>query len=455
MSKKLIISSIIFILSATLFSQTPQKISYQAIIRSSENKLINNHAVGMKISILQGKADGTVVYTETQSPTTNAFGFVNIEIGGKTGFSEIDWSNGPYFFKTEIDPDGGTSYTITGISQILTVPYAFYAQKAGSYDFSSGIYLPHSFDPDENYIGTKGNFISFGHQGVSEDFIGYKNNRIYFKDSPDGADNLDPDIIAGGKIGIGIDEPVEKLEIDGNIDLHNHTVKNVADPVNDHDAATKAYVDNLKELIYSELLNAGFNGILRDVDGNIYKTIKIGEQVWMAENLKTTRYNDSTNIPLVTDNTVWINLTTPAYCWYNNTSLYGATYGALYNGFTVNTGKLCPSGWHVPTDEEWTTLINLLGGTDVVGGKLKEAGLLHWNSPNEGATNESGFTALPGGYRLDPYTCEYIGESGFWWTNTLYYANTVLGYSLYNTYNYIYKFSYDKRAGLSVRCIKD
>ena len=120
-------------------------------------------------------------------------------------------------------------------------------------------------------------------------------------------------------------------------------------------------------------------GNVTDDDGNVYHSVTIGTQVWMVENLKTTKYNDGTSIPLVTDATDWHNLLTPGYCWNNNDeATYKATYGALYNWYTVNTGNLCPTGWHVPGDAEWTTLTTYLGGEDVAGGKLKEVGITHW-----------------------------------------------------------------------------
>ena len=143
---------------------------------------------------------------------------------------------------------------------------------------------------------------------------------------------------------------------------------------------------------------------IKDIEGNVYKTIAIGKQVWMTENLKTTKFNDGTSIPMVTENEAWIKLTTPAYSWYNNDSTANKnTYGALYNWYTVKTNKLCPAGWHVPTDAEWVALITYLEGFTVAGGKMKEKGIEHWKSPNEGATNETGFTALPGGYRSRQY----------------------------------------------------
>lgn len=231
------------LLTASIWAQSPQRMSYQAVIRNSLDQLVTTHAVGMRISILQGSSSGTVVYTENQTPTTNANGLVSIEIGGGAGFSSIDWANGSFFIKTETDPAGGTNYTITGTSQILSVPYALHAKTAESVSFANGISLPYNFGSDPDFVGSLGNFIGFGHQGVSEDFIGYKNNTFYLKDSPDGGDIIDPDLVVGGKIGVGIEDPAEKLEVDGNINIHNHTLKNLSNPVNAQDAATKAYVD--------------------------------------------------------------------------------------------------------------------------------------------------------------------------------------------------------------------
>jgi uncharacterized protein (TIGR02145 family) len=154
--------------------------------------------------------------------------------------------------------------------------------------------------------------------------------------------------------------------------------------------------------------------VVMDIDGNIYTTVTIGTQTWLVENLKTTRFNDGSAIPLVSDLTTWNSTTTPAYCWCNYDSVtYKNLYGALYNWYAVNTGKLAPIGWRVPSDLDWDTLITLLGGATVAGGKLKEAGIAHWASPNTGATNESGFSALPGGF-----SGGQIGTWGVWWSST-------------------------------------
>jgi uncharacterized protein (TIGR02145 family) len=199
---------------------------------------------------------------------------------------------------------------------------------------------------------------------------------------------------------------------------------------------------------------------VKDIDGNVYHTVTIGTQTWMVENLKTTHYNDGKIIPNVTDNDAWAALSTPAYCWYKN-DITKKTYGALYNWYTVNTGKLAPTGWHVATDAEWTELANYLGGESVVGGKLKEAGTENWNSPNVGATNETGFSALPSGERYGLNgVFNSLGIKTTWWASTegdatvpweriLYYGQSFVDrYEMHNVFN-------NYMAGLSVRCVRD
>jgi uncharacterized protein (TIGR02145 family) len=296
---------------------------------------------------LQGSATGTEVYKETYNPNpqTNANGLVSLEIGSGISsvgtFASIDWSASPYFLKTETDPTGGTSYTITGTSQLLSMPYALYAKTAGNVDALI------------NQLSSKGVVVA-------------------------------------------------------------------------------------------------------DVDGNIYSTVRIGSQVWMAENLKTTKYNDGTVIPNVTDGTAWTALTTGAYCDYNNTPGNSNTYGKLYNFYTVvDARKLCPTGWHVPSDTEWTTLITYLGGDSVVGGKLKETGTTHWNTPNTGATNETGFTALPGGYRIDGGLFINIGNFGDWWSSAVAGTTSALNFCVAYNYSEAIQFYDHKSFGFSVRCVRD
>jgi uncharacterized protein (TIGR02145 family) len=191
-----------------------------------------------------------------------------------------------------------------------------------------------------------------------------------------------------------------------------------------------------------------------DIQGNVYKTIVIGSQIWMAENLKVTKFNDGTPIPMVVHDTGWVYRTTPAYCWINNDSVgYCRPFGALYNWHTVMTGKLAPAGWHIPSDAEWQIMINYLGGDLTAGGRMKEADTTHWLSPNTGATNSSGFNGLPSGSR--EMGCTGLGESGIWWSATPYdsafaYGRSLIYFSAIEMRNMI-----PKDFGLSVRCIKN
>lgn len=193
-----------------------------------------------------------------------------------------------------------------------------------------------------------------------------------------------------------------------------------------------------------------------DGDNNNYKVVEIGEQIWMAENLKTTHYNNGNEIYNETDAIEWTDLLTGAYCWYdNNEAKYKADYGALYNWYAVATDSLCPTGWHVPTDDEWTNLTTYLGGIGEAG-KLKEIGTTHWSSPNSGATNETGFTALPGGCRDGVNGRSfYISTSGLWWSSTMRYAS--IATYRYMEYNRSYMSTHKSAmsSGMSVRCLRD
>ena len=174
--------------------------------------------------------------------------------------------------------------------------------------------------------------------------------------------------------------------------------------------------------------------IVTDVDGNVYNTITIGEQVWLKENLNTTKLNDGTRITHISYIVDWRNTTLPAYCYYDNdANTYGNTLGALYNWHAINSNKLCPIGWHVPSYIDWAKLFMYLGGKAVAGGKLKSFNL--WYEPNIGATNEVDFSALPGGFR--DYTGDYhnIYRVGFWWSSTeeiLQEPQHIYSYSAYN-----------------------
>jgi len=202
--------------------------------------------------------------------------------------------------------------------------------------------------------------------------------------------------------------------------------------------------------------NNNTTGTVTDIDGNVYNTIKIGNQIWMKENLKVTHYRDGTAIQNVSDGWDWWHVSTGAYCEYENLSSNGSTYGKLYNWYAVNTGILAPTGWHVPTEAEWTVLENFLGNASTAGGRLKEAGTNHWQSPNVEATNATGFTGLPGGERTSTGSFFNLTYSGYWWANT---EGTDIAYGRYHWLDFnsgfLLKNEDYKVDGCSVRCIKD
>jgi uncharacterized protein (TIGR02145 family) len=201
----------------------------------------------------------------------------------------------------------------------------------------------------------------------------------------------------------------------------------------------RAYATNSEGTSYGEqYIFTTTTEPVMDIEANVYNTVGIGDQIWMKENLKVTRLNDNTPIPHVPDNIEWYSLSTPGYCYFNNDEMTSKdVYGTLYNGYTISTDKLCPSGWHVPTDAEWTTLASFLGGESDAGGKLKEAGFTHWSTPNTGATNEVLFSALPGGWRTSTslfydqnYSCRLWSstESSIsnYWYREMYFDNAAL-----------------------------
>ena len=197
-------------------------------------------------------------------------------------------------------------------------------------------------------------------------------------------------------------------------------------------------------------------GSMTDQEGNVYKTIVIGTQEWMAENLKTSIYRNGEAIDIT-----GTSFTTGAWS-LNNDSQYDCPYGKLYNWYAVvDSRNVCPTGWHVPTDAEWTTLTDYLGGQSdenynfFAGGKMKSTGFQYWLNPNTGATNESGFSGLPAGIRIFDGTFSSFGNNGFWWSSSELDTYSALGLLLDYNFGYSYRLNNDKTSGFSVRCIRD
>ncbi len=587
---------------ATLsFAQAPQKMSYQAVIRDSENQLVVNNEVRMRISILQGSADGTAVYTETRTPVTNANGLVTFEIGGDgansaTGvLSAIDWSAGPYFIKTETDPSGGTSYTITGTSQLLSVPYALHS---GSAEVLAGEitesqisdlqhYLTEEADPlfeaspasgigttdianwEEAYSWgnhTEGGYLTeyvvteddvAAHQAaleITESQISDLGNYIETETDPlftaafDIQDPSEGDLLVfdGGKWvrvtpdfaatnhlhdtaneeDAGFMSSADKLKLNGieegaqvNVltdweatsgdaqllnkpdmslyakkDMGNQNITNLAEPVGAQDAATKAYVDMLKtqvELMNNIVLEATGHGTLADIDGNIYKTVIIGSQIWMTENLRVTKYNNGDPITTGLNNSEWSNTDNGqvgAYAVYPHEDIDGfnseaevaEAYGIIYNWYVVDDPRgLCPAGWRVPCYDDWTELIDyvvVLGypnepSNSVTGNALKSCRQVdsplggncsttehpRWDADvTHHGFDEFGFAALPGGYRTDFGPFDNVGRTGYWWSSTEFLSHNVYYFYMYHSGGSAWINGTNwKREGYSVRCMRD
>jgi uncharacterized protein (TIGR02145 family) len=195
-------------------------------------------------------------------------------------------------------------------------------------------------------------------------------------------------------------------------------------------------------------------GNVFDVDGNLYNTVDICTQVWMAKNLTVSHYRNGDSIPEVENGTVWSGLTTGAWCYYKGDTANGRKYGKLYNWYAVNDPRgLAPAGWHIPNDSEWTVLTKCLGGS--AGGKMKETGTTHWLSPNTGATNSSGFTALPGGNLAVGFIFFDINEYAYWWSTTDANPSPWFYTLSYETANVQRSNPFPKGDGLSIRCVKD
>ena len=472
------------VMSANLTAQAPEKISYQAVIRNNNNALLSNLPVKMKITISKGSLQsGVNVYSELHSPTTNVNGLVTVEIGGgivlNGNFSAIKWEDGTYFITTETDPNNGNNYSVIGSSQILSVPFALYATRSSNGLPLGGqqgqvITLCNGLPTWTNGGNCPGLINSLNCSGVG--IVGYllggvQANSVIITLSYTGGNGLGYPLQSVNSTGVnGLAASLEA----GSFANGNGTLTYIISgtPTVTGTALFALNIGgqscNVSLPVYNESLTTHSCGSanihnpaktyenVKDRDGNDYKTVLIGNQVWMAENLKTTKYQNGDPIANITPNAQWANTNTGAYCSYENTISNDCPSGKLYNWFAVNDNrKICPSGWHVPNEGEWNILSSFLGGDDVAGSKLKSSASQVWeSSENATSNNNSGFSGLPAGFRND-FGFYDQGFYGYWWSTTENDEMFAVSRGLFYDGGAFYRFDEKKSVGYSVRCLKD
>ena len=356
---------ILFFFPIFAIAQAPQKINFQSILRNSSGEVIGNKLVSLKISILSGSINGSSVYSETHAKTTDASGLISLQIGNGTVvsgiFANIDWGGASHFIQLEADFSGGNSYVLLGTQELMSVPYAMYASKTDT----SVLNLT-------SRLATKLN---------ATDTVSLSNR---------------------------IDAKLTKTD--------------TSDMLSAYLRKTDAIITDLQN--QGALLGVLATALV-DIDVNNYPLVKIGNQIWMKENLRVSRYRNGDLIPIVTDNTAWGVLTTGGRSWYSN--------------------------------DEWTILTTYLGGASVAGGKMKSIGTANWASPNSSVTNESSFSVFPGGYREDNGSFNNIKNNAFFWSATEVDSNFAWRrYLSKNDGNVSRSISgIDKSFGASVRCLRD
>ncbi len=461
-----IISLVLTILSINV--NASNGINYQAVVRDTKGIVIFDKDVSFRISILQGSVTGKSVYSETHSAKTNSFGLVNLIIGNGSSYDNfdlIDWSNGMYFVLVELDSDNGTNYEVMGTTQLLSVPFAKYAEKSGN-----------GFSGNYNDLTNKPNFITKTEiMALLDSLINEKNNNL--KDSlytelsasiPSKISDLNNDMAFVSESQI----PSKISDLDNDMNFVSESqMSDSIDNISLNTIVLSSPTGKRFNIAVSDSGNVVVSELIYDAEGNVYNTIKIGDQTWMKENLKTILYNNGDTITQfevqvydldiyeqwdeVLNANDWINLTTGATTTLPDTQSYLNNYGRLYNwNAIIDSRNICPVGWHVPTYSDWETLINSVNDNVY---KLKEIGTTHWFQNDTTTTNESGFSALPAGrfpILNNNLSVQYL-KSGSWWSSTEVDSEKAWGYSIIYNQENVSVWEDGKEQGYSVRCIKD
>jgi len=465
------------------FSQAPQKINFQSILRNTNGEVVANKAVSLRISILSGSLTSTLVYSEIHTKTTDASGLISLQIGNGTvingAFSNILWGNEAHFIKLEADFNGGSNYVLLGTQELMSVPYALYASKTDT----SSLNLANRFNSKVNISDTATMLTNYRNElnnkvNTSDTFFMLSNywtglnNKVNISDTStmlnpylrkvDAVVNIETDPVFNSSIAKGIsgidtaywNRKINPSDTSSMLSNYRTGLTNKVN-VSDTSSMLNPYLRKTDDVIV-DLQNQ--NKILQnlakvtDADGNSYKTVKIGNQIWMAENLRTSKYQNGNSINTNLDDLSWSTATSGAFAIYENNPTFDTSYGKLYNWYAVSDNRgICPTGWHVPSQSDFITLREYLGGASVAGGKLKLTGTTFWLNPNINATNESGFSAVGGGTRNSGGSYTVLNQIGFFWSST-----ENLEFDVVNngggTGLSVVSF---KTIGYSVRCLKD
>ncbi|MBO6080773.1 MAG: hypothetical protein J6P54_07395 [Bacteroidales bacterium] len=524
--KKISLISLFLLLICGMMAQAPEKFSYQAVVRDASNQLINSHAVGVRVSVLQGAASGNPVYVETHTVTTNANGLMTLEIGAGSvqqgTFTDIDWANGPYFLKTETDPNGGTNYSVTSSQQLLSVPYALFAKEAsnafsGDYnDLTNTPAIPTVPTNVSAFTNDAGYLTGYTETDPTVPAWAKEANKPTYNYSeitntptiPTVPNNVSAFTNDAGYL-IEETQTLSDVTAIGN-SAGSRQLKDVSDPTEAYDAVNlrtltllmdslrndfqqqlqqlqqqmQQQIDSLQEIVSALDTNHHTDDFvcgtstLTDYEGNVYATVQIGNQCWMRDNLRTTHYADGTAIPL---DSSYTNSAEPCYYDYSSSAIPLTQRGYLYNWPAVMRGAsssntnpsgvqgICPTGWHVPSDAEWTQLTDYvssqsdylcMNNTENIAKALSST--TGWSSSsstcavgnNMDLNNSTSFSAMPAGYR---YNLGFTnsGKYAYFWSST----EASLGNSWYRSFNYnyayVYRNNYGKHLGYSVRCLRD
>ncbi len=466
-------------------AQSPAKVSYQAVVRDSTGTLVIHTPISVRMSIFQGSISGSVIYREvyTPNPATNAQGLVSLEIG--TGvpllgsFASIDWSSGPFFLQTEVDINGGSAFRVLGSQQLLSVPYALYSERSGGLKYSAGTAR----------MATTNNGLLYLCDGLiqSTPCLPTITTRMVTAIGSSGAmsggyvaSDGGSRVTARGVVYDTLQNPSISSNLTGSGSDTGGFISPITGLLPSKTYYVRAFATNYVGTSYGNEISFTTSPVtpvfvcgastLTDIDGNTYTTVEIGGQCWMRSNLKVSKYRNGDPIPTgFLSNTDWRNTLTGAFAIYGNLSINDSLYGKLYKQFTtLDSRGLCPTGWHVPTDGEWNSLVKFLDSSAdtactacnqsvIAGGALRSLATQPtaggW-SVTTGATNSSGFTALPGGIRH--YFGDYDGAlyEGYWWTSTSIFG-TARYRMLFANNGGIYRGSTNPSSGASIRCLKD